>query len=150
MKVYSIVDRIDNNTIITLEKAGVKDRDNIYNINAFAVLAQKVEPNDKVIIISIRVFHTLTMLAQVFGILKAKGVTVKILNESKLSFSTSQPLKAKYNFHIQHMLNNEQIVLNQLERVYQRTDRREMFRLICFQNLVDVSITFGNDGILQR
>lgn len=150
MKIYSIIDRINNNTIITLEKAGVKDRDKIYNINDFPLLAQKLEPNDKVVIISIRVFHTLTMLTQVFSILKSRGVTLKVLSESKLSFSTSQPLKAKYDFHIQHMLHNEQIVLSQLENIYQRTDRREMFRLICFQNLVGLSITFANDGILQR
>lgn len=150
MKIYSIVDKIDNDTIITLEKAGVKDKDNIYNINAFSLLVQKIEPNDKVIIISIRVFHTLTMLIQAFNILKSRGITIKVLNESKLSFSTSQPLKPKYQFHIQYMLHDEQVTLSQLEKIYQRTDKREMFRLICFQNLVDLSITFANDGILQR
>lgn len=150
MKVYSIVDRIDNDTIITLEKAGVKDKENIYNINAFSLMAQKIEPNDRVVIISIRVFHTLTMFIQVFNILKSRGITLKVLNESKLSFSTSQPLKQKYQFHIQHMLHDEQVTLNQLEKIYQRTDKREMFRLICFQNLVDLSITFANDGILQK
>lgn len=150
MKVYSIVDRIDNDTIITLEKAGVKDKENIYNINAFSLLAQKIEPNDRVVIISIRVFHTLTMLIQAFNILKSRGITLKVLNESKLSFSTSQPLKSKYHLHIQHMLHDEQVTLSQLEKIYQRTDKREMFRLLCFQNLVDLSITFANDGILQR
>lgn len=150
MKVYSIVDRIDNDTIITLEKAGVKDKENIYNINAFSLLVQKIEPNDRVVIISIRVFHTLTMLIQAFNILKSRGITLKVLNESKLSFSTSQPLKSKYHLHIQHMLHDEQVTLSQLEKIYQRTDKREMFRLLCFQNLVDLSITFANDGILQR
>lgn len=151
MKTYALVDSMNNDILKSLINNGVKDKEHIYSVNNINYIIDKLEPNDKVIVPTIQIFHSIPNMVSVFNVLKIKGISFKSLNEQRLNFSANQPLKAKYINIIMATLNNEQRVLGRLEYVYVKAvNTQEMITWINHLTIRNLSQVFGNDGILQK
>lgn len=151
MKVYALVNTLNGNGEKLLMKEGVKDKSSIYPFDRYRELYEILEPNDRVVVTSIKVFGCISNMAFVLNGLIAVGVSFVTIHEPKLSFTAKIPLKSKYKDFIMGVLNNEEIMINRLQQRYHKqvnvNDMVNWIHILCLTNL---SNTFKADSILQR
>lgn len=149
MKTYAIANRLDQHTYTLLNKAGVKSRDNIYNMSSIPKLLELVEIKDRVVVVSIGVFGTCSNLVSVLNILITRQVSFISLSE-RLKCTSSNQMKHSYKQYIMSVLNYEQRLINDVEHIYRHQDNAEMIRRINMFSLYLLIETLKNDGILQK
>lgn len=151
MKTYALINSLNSNIETLFSKEGVKDRTSIYPFCRYKELYEILEPNDKVVIPSIKVFNTVGSMIFVINELAGKGVSFTSIQEVKLSFTTKNPLRLKYRDYISGVLNSEETMINKLQQIYYKhinvNDMCNGIHMLCLEL---VSKTFRADGILQR
>ncbi|WP_160688587.1 hypothetical protein [Clostridium sp. C2-6-12] len=149
MKTYAIVNKLDQHTYTLLTKAGIKSKENIYNMSNVRQLLELLELKDKIVVLSVGTFGTCSNLAWILNALIAKQISFISLNE-RIRFTNTNPIKHVYKQYIMSVLNYEQRLLNDVEQIYKYQERTEINRrinVLCLSLLIE---TFKNDGILQK
>lgn len=150
MKVYAIINGVlDNNGYTMLNKSGVKDKNYIFHFSRMGELMERVEIGDKVIVITIGSFVSVSNLSYILNMFISKGVTFLSFNE-RIKFSSKNPMRPQYKEYITNVLKGEQAMISRLQQSYRHVDRTDMFRKINMFSLGMVIETFKNDGILQK
>lgn len=149
MKTYAVANRLDQQTYTLLSKAGVKSKENVYNIANVRKMLELVEIKDRVIVVSIGVFGTCSNLVSVLNILIERQASFICLSQ-RLKFTSSNPMKHSYKQYIMSVLNYEQRLINDVEHIYRHQDNAEMIRRINMFSLYLLIETLKNDGILQK
>lgn len=150
MKVYAIINGVlDNNSYTMLNKAGVKGKNYIYQFNRIGDMIEILELGDKVIVITIGSFVSVSNLSYILNMFIIKGVTFLSLNE-RIKFSSKNPMRPQYKEYITNVLKGGQAMISILQQSYRHVDRTDMFRKINMFSLGMVIETFKNDGILQK
>jgi hypothetical protein len=149
MKTYAIANRLDQHIYTLLNKAGVKSKENIYNMSNIRQLLELLELKDRVVVVSIGTFGTCSNLAWILNALIARQVSFTSLSE-RIKFTSTNPIKHAYKQYIMSVLNYEQRLLNDVEQIYKYQERTEIIRRINAFSLALLIETFKNDGILQK
>lgn len=150
MKVYAVINGIlDNSEYIMLNKAGIKGKNYIYHFSRIGELMELLEMNDKVVVLSIKVFMNCSNLYRIFDLLMKKQISFESIHE-KIKFSNKQPLKDSYRAFIVKITQYEELAICNCDKVYRNVNRNEMIRIIRLLCLNVVVEAFSNYGLLRR